>query len=59
MGGDDYLAKIDPDELIEYYYKQYSLPELVLLDGGKPRFIQDKPSSKHSESGSARFIIRF
>jgi hypothetical protein len=58
-GGDRYLSTVDAPELISYYYQMYSLPELVLLNGGIPRNIPEKASSAHSEAKTAKFVIRF
>jgi hypothetical protein len=36
MGGDKYLSTVNPDELVERYYDQYSLPRLILIGDGRP-----------------------
>lgn len=59
MGGDQYLSTVDPAELIRTYYEKYSLPRLVLLQGGTPHITPEKTTSKHSEKESAKMMIRF
>lgn len=57
--GDEYLAGVDTQKLVEYYYSNYKLPQIVLIDGGKARTIADGPSSKRNALDSVLVTIRF
>lgn len=37
--GDQYLIGVDADELLEYYFSTYKLPEIKLVDNGEPQVI--------------------
>jgi len=57
--GDQYLAAVDAQQLVEYYYSTYKLPEIALVDGGKPKVIPDDPSSTRNALDSVPVTIRF
>jgi len=57
--GDRYLAGVDVQRLVEYYYSKYKLPEIVLVDSGKPKVIPDDPSSTRNALDSVPVTIRF
>jgi hypothetical protein len=57
--GDGYLAGVDAEELIEYYYSSYKLPKIVLVNDGKAKVIPDSPSTKNDISDSVPVSIRF
>jgi len=57
--GDDFIAGTEAQELIDYYYSLYKLPNITLLDHGKPQVISDKPSSSDNNIASVPVTIRF
>lgn len=57
--GDDYVARVDDEQLVSYYYDQYSLPEIILKDSGKPQINAESPSMSHDDSTSVRTTVRF
>lgn len=57
--GDSYLAAVDMDQLVGFYYSMYKLPIIVLVDGGKPKVIADNPSSASDSINSIKATIRF
>jgi hypothetical protein len=58
-GGDRYLATVNPADLVEWYYDQYSLPRLILQEGGSPQIQAGEATSKHTEADTAKVTIRF
>jgi len=57
--GDQYLAGVDVQQLVEYYYSMYKLPEIALIDSGEPKVIPDNPSSTRNALDSVPVTIRF
>lgn len=57
--GDQYIIGTNTEELIEFYYNMYSLPEISLTDKGEPQVISEGPSRSHQKAGLARVKIRF
>lgn len=57
--GDNYIAGVETQELVEYYYSLYRLPKIVLLNDGKATILTDKPSSASKEIDSVPATIRF
>ena len=56
--GDQYLMRVEKDELINYYYNIYKLPEIKLIDNGI-EVISEGPSRSHQKTNVAKVTIRF
>jgi len=57
--GDQYLAGVDVQQLVEYYCSMYKLPEIALMDSREPKVIPDNPSSTRNALDSVPVTIRF
>lgn len=57
--GDQYLVGVDTNELVEYYFTTYKLPEIKMVDNGEPQVISEGPAHSHQKTDSARVTIRF
>lgn len=57
--GDNYLAGVIAEQLVEYYFITYKLPTIGLLNEGKARPTSEGPSSKRQDANSVAVTVRF